>query len=109
MLVIRAQQDLGQQDAQLETAREGRKRRAVHGHGNAQPHQDFASARLEGVAIVRRDEVFKIADPARIGMAFVGNALLFAQGLPYDGVAPHGQMQNHRVVVENDCGDQCAQ
>ena len=53
-----AEQDLRQHHAQLEAARQGRKRRAVHGHGNPKAHEHFASARLEGVAIVRGDQVF---------------------------------------------------
>ena len=33
-------------------------------------------------------------------MALLGNPLLFAQGIPHHGVAPHGQIHDDRIVVE---------
>ena len=49
---------------------------------------------------MRSDEILEITNPAGVGMTFLADAALFGQGLPHHGVAPHGQVQDDGVVVE---------
>ena len=96
-----ADQNLRQEHAQLEATRQRRQRRAMRDHGNPEADQHFAGAGLQGVAVVRGDQIFKIADTARIGMSLVADAALLGQSLPHHGVAAHGKVQYHRIVVES--------
>ena len=99
-----ADQNLRQQHAQLEPARQRGQRRAMRGHENTKAHQDFGGARLQGVPVVRGDQVLQVADSSWLGMALIFTCLadssLFGQRLPHHGIAAHGQVKNDGVVVE---------
>ncbi len=96
-----AHQHLGQQHAQLETARQRGQRRAMVARRDCQAFQHLAGARLQGVAVVRGDEIFKIRHASGVHVATRSHhAPLLGERVPHHPIATHGQIQDDFAVVE---------
>ena len=94
-----AHQHLRQEDAQLETARQRRQRRAVKPGRDRQPLEHLAGAGLQCVAVVRGDDVLEIPQASGVDVALSGGqALLLFERVPDDGVPAHRQIGNDGVV-----------
>ncbi len=93
-------QRLREQHSQPEAAGQGRQGIAVEGGRDAEPLEDLGRARLEGIAVMARDDVFEIgvavAVEARVGA--IEQRSLVTDRLPQLVVAHHRHLEDRQLL-----------
>ena len=66
--------------------------------GNAQAFEDRGGAGFERVAVVRRNLIFELGEPGRVGGRFAHQSLLLGPGRRHQFVARHGHVEDGVLV-----------
>ena len=91
---------LREQHAELKPARQGRQRGAVRRRRDAQPREDRARARLQGVSVEGRERLLDLRGAGRVGVIAGGEGLALLQQRERGLIAAHRHVEDARVAVE---------